>query len=111
MKCDSCPAEGVREVLQLNLSHWLCEEHAREAESPCCAEPLVRPNNAFAKRYSGVQWCAYCWTPYDMQTGRVARKACLGCDATLELSDPDICLKCDQHGIIIVNGKAYAPIR
>jgi hypothetical protein len=79
-----------------------------DQESPCCASGMHRPPGS--KLYD-PWFCMECGTPYDPATGRVARKACLGCDATLELSDPGICAKCDEHGVIIVNGRAYEPVR
>jgi hypothetical protein len=84
----------------------LPEVSANECAS-CCGK-LTRP--AGSALYA--PWhCEGCGAAWDPATGMLARKACLGCDATLELSDPDICVKCDEHGVIIVNGRAYEPVR
>jgi hypothetical protein len=78
-----------------------------DQESPCCAAGLHRPPDS---ALYGPWFCRNCGTPYDSHTGRVARKACLGCDTTLAYSDPDICTKCDEHGVTIVNDRAYTPV-
>jgi hypothetical protein len=71
----------------------------------CCGE-LTRP--AGSPFYTPWR-CQECGTAWDSETGLVARKGCAGCAATLELSNPDLCIKCDEHGVIIVNSRAYAP--
>ena len=81
-----------------------------DSESPCCAWPLVRPDNEVAARYPDVQWCPDCWTPWDNRTGRIARKGCAACAASLALLDPDLCDHCQDHGIIIYKGRPYAPV-
>lgn len=78
-----------------------------DQESPCCATVLYRPPGS---AIYDPWFCRECGTAYSPSTGRVARKACLGCDATLAYNDPDICTKCDEHGVIIVNGRAYTPV-
>lgn len=62
-------------------------------ESACCSATLRRRTG------SGLMapwYCEECGTPWDPTTGVVARKTCLDCDATLALSDPDLCALCDQ---------------
>lgn len=78
-----------------------------DQESPCCAAVLHRPPGS---ALYDPWFCRSCGTPYNPSTGRVARKGCLGCSAVLALSDPDLCQHCDVHGIIVINGRAYAPV-
>lgn len=87
-------------------SHVQTSEFSGQECAGCCGT-LARP---FASP-SHTPWvCQGCGAAWDPVTGLVARKTCLGCDAMLAPSDPDICTKCDEHGIIIVNGRAYAPV-
>lgn len=81
-------------------------EFSSQECSGCCGT-LARP---FASPSHTTWVCQGCGAAWDPATSLVARKSCLGCDATLALSDPDICGKCDTHGIIVVNGRAYAPV-
>lgn len=66
--------------------------------------------------------CDYCGTVWDTEPlawecshddrmeAQNVRKGCLGCAATLAISDPDLYAHCDVHGIIVVNGRAYQPV-
>lgn len=73
--------------------------------SPCCDERLSRPVPG-----EGPWFCMCCGKAYDPSTGELWAKQCLGCTARLAFSDSDICGHCDDHGVIVVNGKAYMPI-
>jgi hypothetical protein len=77
-------------------------------ECASCCGKLTRPAGSTLYDPWHCQDCGAAWDP---ATGMLARKTCLGCDATLELSDSGICVKCDEYGVIIVNGRAYEPVR
>jgi hypothetical protein len=78
-----------------------------DQESPCCASGLRRPPGS---GFHSPWFCMECGAPYDPRAELVARKGCLGCATTLAISDPDLCVHCDVHGIIVVNGRAYQPV-
>lgn len=79
-------------------------EHKAEL-SECCGERLSRPTPG-----EGPWFCMCCGKAYDPETGMAAVKPCLGCTATLAISDPDLCEHCEDHGVIVYNGRAYMPI-